>query len=35
MRVLGVLPFAAVTAVLVAPAQAETAYTTRIETRPI
>ena len=35
MRVLGVLPFAAVTAVLVAPAQAETAYPMRIETRPI
>jgi hypothetical protein len=35
MRVLGLLPLAAVAAALVAPAQAETARTTRIETRPI
>jgi hypothetical protein len=35
MRVLGLLPLAAVAAALVAPAQAETAYTTRIETRPV
>jgi hypothetical protein len=35
MRVLGLLPLAAATAALIGPAQAQTAQTTRIETRPI
>jgi hypothetical protein len=35
MRGLGLLPLAAVAAALVAPAHAENAYTTRIETRPV
>ena len=35
MRVLGLLPLAAVAAALIGPAQAQTAHTTRIETRPI
>jgi len=36
MRVVGrLLPLAAVTAALLAPVQAETAHTTRIETRPV
>jgi hypothetical protein len=35
MRVLGLLPLAAVAATLAAPAQAETAHTMRIETRPV
>jgi hypothetical protein len=35
MRVLGLLPLAAIAAALAAPAQAETAHTTRIETRPV
>lgn len=35
MRVPGLLPLAAAAAALIGPAQAQTAHTTRIETRPI
>ena len=35
MRVIGLLPLAAIAAAVVIPASAETAHTTRIETRPV
>jgi len=35
VRVIGLLPLAAVAAALVIPASAETPHTTRIETRPV
>jgi hypothetical protein len=35
MRVLGLLPLVTITVALVVPVQAETAHTTRIETRPV